>query len=276
MPVASKVMVVLSGGQDSTYVLFWAKSVFGEVHAVSFDYGQRHKAELMAARRIAFLAEVEHEVVELGAGILQGRSPLTNPAEGLEQYENHDTMEKVIGERIELTFVPFRNPLLLTVAANRAIIKGIDTLATGVCQDDGANYPDCTEEFVDAMSDMLTTALGTVVTITAPLLHVPKQEAIARAAAIRGRYEALAWTHTAYDGLYPPTGHDHASVLRAHAFLLAGYPDPLVIRANMEGLMALPDTPNYDLREQRITDTVAALTSYIDATRGRLIAAGLL
>ncbi len=244
----TKALVVLSGGQDSTTCLFWAKQQFNEIHALTFDYNQRHRREIKAAEKVAALAGVaSHEILELGP-ILKGRSPLTNPAEQLETYNNYDQMDKIIGDRVELTFVPMRNALFLTLAANRAVVLDCHNLVTGVCQQDNANYPDCRSEFVDAQEQTINKALGLVreFIIHTPLMHLSKARSIRLAKLIPGAYEALAWTHTAYDGGYPPTSKDHANTLRAQGFLEAGEPDPLVVRAWQEGLMPLPETPNYN------------------------------
>jgi len=243
-----KALVILSGGQDSTTCLFWAKQAFTEVHAVTFDYGQRHVREIEAARKVAELAGVaSHEVVTLGP-ILKGRSPLTNPDEKLEQYDSFEQMDKVIGDRVELTFVPMRNALFLVLAANRAVCLDCDNLVVGVCEADNANYPDCRESFVTSMQRTINDALGTAdfLRILAPLLHLPKAASIKLALTFPGCYAALAFTHTAYDGSYPPSGKDHATVLRAHGFEKAEVQDPLIVRAWREGLMDLPLTKNYD------------------------------
>jgi len=243
-----KAMVVLSGGQDSTTCLYWAKAKgFTEVHAVTFDYAQRHRREIDAARKIALMANVaSHDVVELGP-VLKGRSPLTNSKETLELYESYDQMSKIIGDRVELTFVPMRNAVFLTLAANRAIVKDCAVLVTGVCQEDNANYPDCREEFVLAQEKLINVALGCHgFSIKAPLLRASKADTVRMAKQLPGCWEALAYSHTAYDGAYPPVGKDHASTLRAQGFLDAGEADPLVVRAWREGLMPLPDSPNYN------------------------------
>lgn len=246
----SKALVVLSGGQDSVTCLFWAKQNFAEVHAITFDYGQRHSIEIEAAIKTAEMAGVaSHEVVTV-PNCLISASPLTstNP---LEQYSSHEQMEKIIGARREATFVPMRNALFLTIAANRAEALGIQNLVTGVCAMDNANYDDCRAIFVQAAQFYINTALGhdhrgtPAIHIHTPLLYLTKEETVKLSHELPGCWEALAYSHTSYDGKYPPTDMNHSNVLRAEGFLRAGLPDPLVLRAYKEGLMDLPDTPNY-------------------------------
>jgi 7-cyano-7-deazaguanine synthase len=246
-----KMLVVLSGGQDSTTCLFWAlnrlKGVTGaELHAVTFDYGQRHRLEIEAARMVARMAMVRsHEVIEV-PNCLRSTSPLTSSNE-LERYESYEQMDKVIGDRVELTFVPMRNTLFLTIAANRAIALGCRTIVTGVCAQDNANYPDCTGDYIEAMQRAIRLSLGThAFRIETPLIDMSKAASVMLAASLPGCMDALAYSHTSYDGLYPPTDMNHSNVLRARGFEEAGIPDPLVVRAYREGLMALPSTANYD------------------------------
>lgn len=259
-----KALVILSGGQDSTACLFWAKQQFDEVHAITFDYGQRHRIEIDAARKVAEMAGVaSHEVVEL-PNCLVSTSPLTSSAQ-LELYEDAAQMEKVIGDRVELTFVPMRNMLFFTVAMNRAVALGCDSLVTGICQEDNANYPDCRESFREGFEHAANLALGTEnarvegawagiqFQILAPLMYLSKAETCCIAHEMPDCWAALAYTHTSYDGKYPPTDMNHANILRAHGFETAGLPDPLVLRAWNEGIMELPETSNYD-SERRIND----------------------
>ena len=244
----SKVMVVLSGGQDSTTCLYWAKKTFDEVHAITFNYGQKHIREIEAAKKVAEMAGVaSHQVVDV-PNILKGRSPLTNPNEQLEQYEDYESMDKIIGNRVELTFVPMRNAFFLTIAANYALEKDCFDLVTGVCQQDNANYPDCRQQFINCQTETINEALGiTNFRILTPLMDLSKAESIKLAMTLDGCMEALAYSHTAYDGQYPPVGKDHATTLRAQGFLEAGVPDPLIVRAWREKLMELPETKNYDI-----------------------------
>lgn len=240
-------MVVLSGGQDSTTCLFWAKKYYQEVHAITFDYGQKHIREIESAKKVAEMAGVaSHQIVEI-PNILKGRSPLTNPNEQLEQYEDYEKMDAIIGDRVELTFVPMRNAFFLTIAANYALEKDCFVLVTGVCQQDNANYPDCRESFISLQEKTINEALGiTEFQIRTPLMFLSKARSIDLAQNLEGCMKALAYSHTAYDGQYPPIGKDHATLLRAQGFVDAGVPDPLVVRAWRERLMELPDTPNYD------------------------------
>jgi 7-cyano-7-deazaguanine synthase len=247
MSKTKKALVVLSGGQDSTTCLYWAIKHFDEVHAITFDYGQRHFIEVAAAVTVAKMAEVKsHEVVEV-PNCLVSTSPLTSDATDLERYSNAEEMARVIGNRVELTFVPMRNFLFLTIAVNRAVALDCHDIVTGICQEDNANYPDTTEMFRSAFQVAANLALGqSRFAIHAPLMNMSKAQSIDLALTLPGCYEALAYTHTSYDGKYPPTDMNHANVLRADGFARAGVADPLVVRAWREGLMELPETPNYD------------------------------
>ncbi|VVB51596.1 7-cyano-7-deazaguanine synthase [uncultured archaeon] len=238
-------LVVLSGGQDSVTCLYWALLKYEWVEAVTFNYGQKHSREIGSAIYVAELAGVQHEVVDV-PGILRSSSPLTDPTAQLEKYENFEQMEKVIGNRVELTFVPMRNAFFLTLAANYALSKGIRTLVTGVCQEDNANYPDCRQSFINSQVRTINLALGIKdFKIVTPLMNMSKAGTVLFSLDLPGAYKALGYSHTSYDGAYPPVDNNHSNVLRAQGFLVAGVPDPLVLRAYHEGLMDLPNSPNY-------------------------------
>jgi 7-cyano-7-deazaguanine synthase len=247
----TKALVVLSGGQDSTTCLYWAIQQGYDVHCITFDYGQKHSIEIRSAQKILQLAGIpaeKWELVKLGDGILKGSSPLVNNSAPLEQYTDHASLPG----GLEKTFVPMRNQLFLTVAANRAYMIGCNVLVTGVCQEDSGGYPDCRATFISALQDAInfgtfTGEPGTLppLRILTPLMYLTKADSVRMAQAIPGCMEALAFSHTSYDGQYPPVGHDHATLLRTKGFEEAGVPDPLVVRAFKEGLMNLPDSANY-------------------------------
>ncbi len=252
----NKALVILSGGQDSTTCLFWACEAFEEVHAVTYNYGQRHVREIEAARKVFNMAQeaygqdrvVSHSVVDVGP-ILEGSSPLVNSDTALEQYHG---MYSLPGG-LEKTFVPGRNLLFLTLAANKAYNLGALNIVTGVCQEDFGGYPDCRQIFIDAAALAIRLGFGynnddpfSRAKIITPLMDLTKAETVELADELGSTcWEALAYTHTSYDGAYPPTGQDHATLLRAKGFFEADRPDPLVLRAWREGLMELPETTNY-------------------------------
>lgn len=249
----SDALVLLSGGQDSTTCLFLARQRFSKIHALTIDYGQRHDREVAAARTVAPMAGVtSHEVLTLPR-LLHGSSPLVSDT-ALEQYP-----DGVLPHGVEKTFVPLRNQLFLTVAANRALLHGCETLVTGVCEEDYGGYPDCRQAFLDALERAIS--VGSFaddddrrLTIYAPLMRRTKADTVRLAVSIGGCYAALAHTHTAYDGEYPPRGHDHATVLRARGFAAAGVPDPLIVRAACEGALDLPTDSHYDVARDAIRD----------------------
>ncbi len=254
------VVVPLSGGQDSTTCLFLAQKIMrAEVHAFTIDYGQRHRCEVEAAKRVAAMAGVaSHEILRL-PGLLKGSSPLVSTLP-LARYADVAHLPR----GIEDTFVPLRNAVFLALAVNRAVVLGASMVIMGISQEDYGGYPDCREDFLTAMQELILVALGESVehppVLYAPLQHLSKRDTVLLSTKIPGcyafddelgsiaespHYGALAYTHTAYDGKYPPQGHDHASLLRAEGFKKAGLPDPLVVRAVDAGMMPLPSTSNY-------------------------------
>lgn len=242
-------MVILSGGQDSTLCLYVAKQLYHEVEAITFDYGQKHSREIEAARQIVRMAGIRYHRVINVTGLLHSVSPLIT-CKDTEQYQDYDSMIDEVGDRVEKTFVPMRNALFLTIGVNRAIDRRCSALFIGINQSDSANYPDCSSGFLDDFSSMCQTALnkysiGYQIKLVAPLMTITKAQSIKLAYDIPGCWDALAYTHTSYDGEYPPVSRNHANVLREQAFLEAGLPDPLIVRAWVEGQMDLPETDNY-------------------------------
>lgn len=253
--VKTKALVVLSGGQDSATCLYWAKQNYHDVHAITFNYGQRHKIEIESAKMVAKLAGVEsHEILDLPAGILAGTSPLVDKTEAVPEYSTEEEMPDGVAK----TFVPMRNQFFLTIAANRAFVLGCNVLVTGVCETDYSGYPDCRRDFIDSFED--TCNLGTFtgedwlegkLQVETPLMHMTKAQSVDLAIEI-GAWPALAYSHTAYDGTFPPVGTDAASILRANGFLEAEVCDPMILRAWKLGLCELPQTSNYTSEEVNV------------------------
>lgn len=224
-------LVVLSGGQDSTTCLFWALERFDKVQAVTFNYGQRHSREILAAGTVAQIAGVYHEIVDLGP-ILRGTSPLTDHTRPVGLYADAESLPG----GLEDTFVPGRNILFLTLAGNYAYCAGATHIVMGVCEEDFGGYPDCRAGFVSAMQTALRLGLGAdmdprgMLTVETPLMNLTKAESVVLAAQLPGCLDALAWSHTCYRGEEPPCGRCHACLLRARGFEEAGIADPLIAR----------------------------------------------
>ena len=249
MSANDKALVILSGGQDSVTCLYWALKTFGKgnVEAVTFDYGQKHKIELDSAKKVCELAGIEFDLLTF-PNILRSSSPLVDQANNLEKFDLIDDFET----GIQPTFVPGRNILFFTIAANIALAKGCNKLVTGIGQEDFGGYYDCRNDFVEAMQLALNEGLfghsgkenwveGDAVNrleILTPLMFLSKKE-IAEMANKLGKdcLEALAYSHTCYDGVFPPCGKCHSCHLRARGFAEAGIEDPLVVRAKEEQLV---------------------------------------
>jgi 7-cyano-7-deazaguanine synthase len=227
----SKALVVFSGGQDSTTCLYWSKQQWSEIHTVTFDYGQKHKIELDSARKICELADVEFDLVKVPQ-VLRSTSPLTDHSQELDKYENISEFKP----GAQATFVPGRNILFLTLAANIAVSQGCKHLVIGVCEEDYGGYYDCRSEFIQAMQTALNQGLfGTNegLTIHTPLMHLTKSETVKLASSLGDEcMQALTHSHTCYAGTFPPCGKCHACLLRERGFREAGVLDPLLVIAS--------------------------------------------
>jgi len=221
-------IILFSGGQDSTTCLFWALQRFKSVRTMSIYYGQKHELELDAARKVSELAGVEHEVLYIGK-LLGGTSPLVSD-EPLGQYNTIDELPS----GVEPTFVPGRNILFLVLSANRAVCEDTTHIVTGVCEEDYGGYPDCRRSFIDAMEKALSLGMfgeESSIKIHTPLMSLTKKETVELAQELPGCMEALSYTHTCYNGTYPPCERCHACHIRARGFNEAGIVDPIYERA---------------------------------------------
>ena len=168
-PENRRALVVLSGGQDSTTCLFWAKREFEEVVALSFNYGQKHALEVELAQTIAERAGVPHTTLDCDLIGRLGRNSLTH---------TDMEVEKGVAEggRPPSTFVPGRNLFFLSMAAVYARERGISHLVTGVSQTDFSGYPDCRDAFIRSLNVTLNLALDTQMVIHTPLMWLDKCE----------------------------------------------------------------------------------------------------
>ncbi len=160
------VLVLFSGGQDSTTCLFWAKKNFHNVFALCFSYGQRHANEIENATHIATLAKVPLQVMD--ASIISQLAPnsLTDDSIEMDQEKPDDSYPN--------TFVPGRNMLFLTFAAAIAYGKNIHHLVTGVSEADYSGYPDCRDTFFHSLNSSLNLAMDYPFHIHTPLMQLDK------------------------------------------------------------------------------------------------------
>jgi 7-cyano-7-deazaguanine synthase len=163
----AKVLVLLSGGQDSATCLYWAKQKFDEVYAIGFDYGQMHVKELHQAKKIASDIDIKYTVYDV-KGLL-AKSSLTEKSD--HNQSSH------INLNLPASFTAGRNILFLSIAGSYAAENGINDIVTGVCQTDYSGYPDCRRTSIDAMQNVLSLAYGTGdFRIHTPLMYLTKAE----------------------------------------------------------------------------------------------------
>ncbi|MCD8872004.1 7-cyano-7-deazaguanine synthase QueC [Staphylococcus gallinarum] len=160
-----KAIVVFSGGQDSTTCLFWAKKHFSEVELVTFQYGQRHDAEIKVAQQIAEEQNVKHHLLDMSL-----LSQLTPNA-----LTQHDMDIEETEDGVPNTFVPARNLLFLSFAGALAYQTNAKHIITGVCETDFSGYPDCRDSFIKSMNVTLSLSMDKDFVIHTPLMWLDKK-----------------------------------------------------------------------------------------------------
>lgn len=146
-----KAIILLSGGQDSTTCLYWAKERFKKIYAIGFNYGQKHKIELEQAKKIATNVGVEFKI-----------------------YDIQDLLQ--VNNETNLRITKGRNVLFLTIAGAYCAEIEVQDIITGTCQMDFNDYPDCRRRFIDAQQLALSLALDTDIRIHTPLMYLTKAE----------------------------------------------------------------------------------------------------
>ncbi|WNM57123.1 7-cyano-7-deazaguanine synthase QueC [Candidatus Nitrospira allomarina] len=225
----SKIVVLASGGLDSTVTAAIAKSEGDELYFLTVDYGQRHRTEIECAQKISEYFEVkEHKLIRLdlrtfGGSALTDQIPVPTNRTGRER-----------AQQIPVTYVPARNTIFLSLALAYAEVLNATSIFFGANIRDYSGYPDCRPEFIQAFKEVarLGTRMGLEgqpVDILAPLLFLTKREIIQKGHALGVPFQ---WTNSCYNpGLQnQPCGHCDSCVIRQEGFKEAQLPDPLLAR----------------------------------------------
>jgi len=221
MSEGARAVVLLSGGLDSATVLAIARERGYSCYTLSFDYGQRHSAELAAAADVsAQLGVCEHRIMPIPVGSLGG-SALTDPSIDVPEHG---------GAGIPVTYVPARNTVFLALALAWAEVLGAEAIFIGVNAVDYSGYPDCRPEFIAAFQALARLATkqaveGEPVLIEAPLIDLSKAEIIRRGAALGVDYARTVSCYRA-DEEGRACGRCDSCRLRREGFVAAGVGDP--------------------------------------------------
>ena len=192
---SKRAVILVSGGLDSTTVLAMAKAQGYECYTLTFDYGQRHRAELQAAERVSdTLGDVEHKVVHLNLDSIGG-SALTDTSIDVPEEET---------EGIPITYVPARNTVFLSIALGWAEVLGAHDIFIGVNAVDYSGYPDCRPEFIasfEAMANLATRVgvEGETIRINTPLMELTKGDIIKAGVALGVDYAPTVSCYQATD-----------------------------------------------------------------------------
>ena len=224
-------VVLFSGGIDSTTALYWALAGYAKVFALTFDYGQRHSVEVRMAKRLARKLSLPHTILKIDLTQVGG-SALTDAAIPVPKRRNLRDLKA----GTPLTYVPFRNGILLALAAAWAEARGVTDLVCGFNIIDSPNYPDTRREFVRAMEKAINSgtkaAFGApAMRIRAPFVGLEKSAIIRKGLALGADYS---FSVSCYSGGEAPCGACSSCLLRKRAWLEAGREDPLIARLRKE------------------------------------------
>jgi 7-cyano-7-deazaguanine synthase len=212
-----KAIVLLSGGLDSTTMLYYALSKGYKCNCIIFDYGQKHKKEINSAIKIAKLANVNHSLIKITL-------PWSNDV--LTNKNKKVPVHKRLPKAVPPTYVLGRNTLFLSYALSFAQSINANNIFIGVNAVDFSNYPDCTPEFIKAYNNVLK-SLKTKIIIQAPLLKLNKAQIIKLGTKLNVPYKN---TWTCYNGFDKPCMQCDSCKLRAKGFKEAKIDDPIIIK----------------------------------------------
>jgi len=226
----SRAIILLSGGLDSATVLAMAKARGLDCHTVGFDYGQKHRSELNAARRIAdALGDHPHKVIRLDLGSIGG-SALTS--------DDIDVpITGVADDGIPVTYVPARNTVFLSIALGYGEVIGARHLFIGANAVDYSGYPDCRPAFIEQFERLANVATAAVDggerwVIEAPLMTMSKSDIVTTGSALGVDYSMTVSCYQA-DEEGAACGACDACRLRRKGFLDAGLHDPTKYRSGI-------------------------------------------
>ena len=230
---STKALVVLSGGLDSTTCLAMALRAADDVETVTFYYGQKHKSELEAAKRVADYYAVAHHIIDLPQ-IFAGTSSTLVEANQIDNPRmSYQEIEEVVGESVSPTYVPYRNGNLLSMATTLALVRNADTVWAGMHAEDAAHwaYPDCTPEFLGAMANAIYVGSYRKVRLVTPLQWHSKADIVRVGTQLQAPYHL---TLSCYDGITPACGTCPTCVGRINAFRANGLADPIPYAIDIE------------------------------------------
>jgi 7-cyano-7-deazaguanine synthase len=215
----SKAVVLLSGGLDSTTLLYWVVNEGWKPYVLSFDYGQRHKKELIFAKKTCEKLNAEHRIIDITSihELLSGSALTDNSIKVPEEHYSHESQKA--------TIVPNRNAIMLNIAIGYAVSLGADRVFYAAHYNDRTIYPDCRAEFINSQSETAKLANDMEeLEIVAPFVQKTKADIVKIASELKVPFED---TWSCYKG-----GEKHCGVCgtcreRIEAFEIAGQKDAI-------------------------------------------------